>query len=324
VIDGEFLASREWTATFWEVGTWKEQTPLVAYAPLGLAFSPDGRTLATASVEGIRLFELATHRERAHTRPRGYPGGGILQFSITGRWLAWQSDGTTIHVWDVHGGNLLGPITGHDDSVTGLAFTADERALVSSSNDSTILIWDIAACAAHLPRVKVGDLDQAWQALTNDDAKAAYDAMRALAASPTAAVKRMIKELKPAAPLDAKRIAAFLRDLDSEKFEVRERATRGLEQLGDPVAATLKRFLTGNPSLEASRRVAGVLAKVTGMVRDPEQLRQLRALELLERVGDDEAQRVLEAIAKGAPEARLTREARTSLERLSRRTAVGP
>jgi hypothetical protein len=50
----------------------------------------------------------------------------------------------------------------------------------------------------------------------------------------------------------------------------------------------------------------------------------LRAVEVLERIGNAEARRVLEALAKGAPEARLTREARTSLERLLGRTAAAP
>jgi WD40 repeat protein len=50
-----------------------------------------------------------------------------------------------IDVWDLQRGELLGTFTGHDDAVTGLAFTADDRALASSSDDSTILVWDLAA-----------------------------------------------------------------------------------------------------------------------------------------------------------------------------------
>jgi truncated hemoglobin YjbI len=76
-------------------------------------------------------------------------------------------------------------------------------------------------------------------------------------------------------------------------------------------------------SLEKRRRIEQLLA-APRIVQAPEQIRALRALEVLERIGNAEARRVLGAIAKGAPDARLTREARTSLERLLRRTAVVP
>ena len=48
-------------------------------------------------------------------------------------------------------------------------------------------------------------------------------------------------------------------------------------------------------------------------------LRWLRALEVLEQVGTAPARKVVEALAHGAPEAWLTREARATLRRLARR-----
>jgi RNA polymerase sigma factor (sigma-70 family) len=313
----QFAATEHGRVRFWDVGTWKEHPGLAAYAPLGLAYSPDGRTLATASVEGVRLFELATHRERSHVRPDGYPRGA-LQFSPTGRWLAWTGSSRTIHVWDVHRGEMLGSFRGHDDAVTGLAFAADDRALASSSEDSTILVWDVAGPAAKKPPLKAGDVGPAWQALAGDDAKAAFQAIRVLASSPEAAVKRIARHLQPAAPLDPKRIDAYLRDLDSPRFADRERATRDLEQLGDQAAAALERFLAGRPSPEARRRAEQALAKARKPARDSGRLRQARALEALERIGGDGARRVLEALAKGAPDATLTRDAKVTLGRMRR------
>lgn len=94
----------------------------------------------------------------------GIPLGG-LRYSATGRWLAWVNGQTTIQILDVHRGDLLTPFTGHDDAITGLAFRADERALASSSDESTILLWDVAQAAVRQPPAKGGDIEQAWRAL---------------------------------------------------------------------------------------------------------------------------------------------------------------
>jgi hypothetical protein len=55
-----------------------------------------------------------------------------------------------------------------------------------------------------------------------------------------------------------------------------------------------------------------------------ESLRPFRALEVLEHLGTPEAQQVLESLAQGAPEARLTQEAKASLERLAKRSVAKP
>jgi WD40 repeat protein len=313
----QFAATGEGIVRLWDVGTWKEQPGLSAYAPLGLAYSPDGRTLAAASVEGVRLFELSTRGERAHVRPQGYPWG-VLRFSPTGLWLAWTSGSQQICVWDVHRGELLGPFTGHDDAITGLAFTADDRALVSSSADSTLLVWDIAGAAAKKSSPKPGDVDQAWRALSGKDAQAAYQAIRILSSSPDATIALLARHLHRVDTIDTKRIDACLHALDSDKFEQRERATRELEQLGEQAWASLDHFLAGQPSLEARRRAEQILEKVRDMPRNPDQLRELRALEALEWMGGDGARRLIAALAKGAPDARLTRAAKAALGRMCR------
>jgi hypothetical protein len=52
----------------------------------------------------------------------------------------------------------------------------------------------------------------------------------------------------------------------------------------------------------------------------PPCLRELRAVEALERIGSAEARHLLEAVASGPPDALLTREARMALERLRRKS----
>ncbi len=313
-----FAVSDHGQVRFWDVATWKEQpTSLAAFGNMGLAFSPDGRTLAAACVDGVRLYELASRRLRVYLPPTDYPTPGVMRFSPDGRWLAWIGNSGVIHLWDVHRG-ALAALSGHDGAVTDLAFTADRRALVSASDDTTLLVWDLAHFAAKCTPPKPGDVDQAWRALAGDDAKAAYEAIRVLAASPDAAVRRIGRHFQSASPADVKRIRACLRDLDDAEFAVRERATRDLERMGDQAVAALERFLAGKPSLEARRRAEHLLAQVRGATLELDRLREVRALEALERIGNDDARRLLETLARGAPDACLTRDAQQTLDRLRR------
>ena len=75
--------------------------------------------------------------------------------------------------------------------------------------------------------------------------------------------------------------------------------------------------------MEARRRLEHVLNTVTD-VPGPEIVRTIRAIMALERICSPEAQGVLEALARGAPGARETEEAKASLERLKQRASRMP
>ena len=70
------------------------------------------------------------------------------------------------------------------------------------------------------------------------------------------------------------------------------------------------------PSAELRVRAARLLDKFAGKVPAPDVLRRQRALEVLEHIGTAEARALLEEIARGAPEAGLTREAKAALLRV--------
>ena len=90
--------------------------------------------------------------------------------------------------------------------------------------------------------------------------------------------------------------------------------------MGRPAEPALRKALDGQPSPEVRRRVRQLLNKLAA-VPSGERLRALRALEALEQIGTPPAREALEALARGAPEARLTQEAKASLERVARRPA---
>ena len=109
-----------------------------------------------------------------------------------------------------------------------------------------------------------------------------------------------------------------MKDLDSDRYVTRERATRELEKLGELAEPALRSALNRQPSLETRQRLESLLQKLDP-IRDPESLRSLRAIEVLEHIGSAEAQTLLQQLARGAPEARLTQEAKASCVRLLNR-----
>jgi hypothetical protein len=116
----------------------------------------------------------------------------------------------------------------------------------------------------------------------------------------------------------------MLGQLDSKRFAVREKATQQLEQLGERASPALRKALAAGPALEVRQRIEQLLEKLSKPVASTDLLRGLRAIEILEQVGTATARQVLESLARGDPEARLTRDARDALARLSARNRVGP
>jgi hypothetical protein len=312
----------------------------------GAVFTPDGRSLALDIEDGtVTLWELATGKERRRygTKPnlladRPLPGAPpgfalpipdadpvLLAISPDGRLLA-HSRGREVRVWDVGWAKELGRLTGHQGAVLAGAFAPDGKTLTTAGADTTALVWDVAAIsrgAAASRGVTVEDRDTVVAALAGDDAGRGFNAVLALAAAPRQAVPLLGKLLQPAMPVEAKQLAGLLADLDSSDFRKRESATRELARLGEQAEPALRKALEGRPALETRRRLEALLEKASELWRNPspERVRMLRSLEVLERAGTEEARQVLEALARGAPGARLTEEAKASTERLARRVA---
>jgi WD40 repeat protein len=109
----------------------------------GLAFSPDGKRLASAAKDNTaRLWDISAARELV--RLRGHRGPvRCVGFSPDGRLLATGGRDTTVALWDGSSGKAIARLHGHRGPVHSLAFTADSRRLVSGSWDRSIRIWDV-------------------------------------------------------------------------------------------------------------------------------------------------------------------------------------
>lgn len=294
-----------------------------------LAFSPDGRLLISNNSNNkrtikdgqskamLQLWETATAAEVL-----SLPGADInnrVAFSPDGRLLALTGAAQQIRIYDLARRREQQRFQGFDAAVTWLAFSPDGQRLISGLSDSTLLIWEVAAPA---PPGKLDAVSaaRAWDDLSGNDAARAFRARGALAAAPDAALPLLTKRLHPAQPADPQRLRRLLTDLESEQFAVRDKAQKELENLGDLAEQALRQTLAHKPTLEVRRRVQTVLERLHGPLTRPELLQALRAVAVLEDIGTPEARRLLKELAQGAPEARLTREARESLRRIASRS----
>jgi hypothetical protein len=314
---------------------------------LGVAFgfSPNGHVVAVVANGGaVTGYEVATGEKRYELRPaaegnvalypseisggvmavntlgRGNATAGGIGFTADGRFALVAAGGPVVRVWDTLTGLETGQLKGHSGSVSVLRVGPAGRSLVTGSVDTTALVWDLG----NLPRVEVAremplaadELEHAWGDLARPDAAAGFAAARKLLTDRKQAVELLKDRLRVVPAAEDARITQLVADLGGA-FDVRRKATAELERLGEVAAPHLRKALEGNPPLEARQRVERLLEKATVQKPHGDQLRELRSVELLELAATPEAKSVLDALAKGAPAARLTREAKAAAERLA-------
>ncbi|KAJ5157505.1 Pfs NACHT and WD domain protein [Penicillium canariense] len=115
-----------------------------------VAFSPDGKTLASASRDcTVKLWVTATGAPQQTLEGHSNWVNDVV-FSPNGKTLASASADHTIRLWGTMTGSLQRTFEGHYDSVRAVAFSPNGKILVSASSDYTVRLWDTATGGSYM------------------------------------------------------------------------------------------------------------------------------------------------------------------------------
>ena len=297
------------TIHLWDLATGKEfkRFKRGGRGAIGLVFSPDGRTLLeTTGSAKFYLWEVASGEQRRAVPNPSFGVSGAI--SPDNRFIALGQGsftpkitalGIAINIYDAAADRFLVALTGHEGPIRSLSFSPDGRFLASGSRDMTGLVWDVAAVAGTGLPVGLTANERAvcWADLAGT-AKEAYTSIWKLAGDKET-VNFLRENLQPSAPsTDAKEVQKLVVSLSSEQVAVRLQATKELAKLGLAAEGELRKAISPGLTLETQRRLEKLLSSIAN-----DQLRAIRAIEVLESINTPPARQLLETLSKGRADA---------------------
>jgi WD40 repeat protein len=123
-----------------------DKTLMPVGSAFSLTFTHDGQQLIAGTsnrTDTIRVFDLKAQPVASIKTPHTHTNGGAVLMSPSGRWLA-ATVNHLIGVYEWPSRKLVRVLRGHTGTVEALAFTPDERHLVSAAHDSTARVWKLA------------------------------------------------------------------------------------------------------------------------------------------------------------------------------------
>ncbi len=175
--DGRYLAAGE-VSDRSAVFLWKLDNPLQPRLLTGIfgsvtsvAFSTDGRTLATCSSyeRGVRLWDFTSGRLLRTTGGHAF-GTLAAAFSPDGTTLASVGGDGNARLWNVNTGKLLDVLNGHAPGLNYVAFAAQGRILAAAGLfDNDIRIWQLSV-APQGEKLDLANAHDAGQSVVVDSA----------------------------------------------------------------------------------------------------------------------------------------------------------
>jgi WD40 repeat protein len=296
-----------------------------------VAFSPRGKVIAFYDIR-LHLADAGTGKEIRVLGDAKKPSTILaMAFSPDGWTLATGAYNGEVTLWDLPTGEPLCRWTEHDGRVTSLAYSPDGKYLVTGGDDKTPLVWYVQPYArtgvpplqvVEKPEEPSAEMRELWKKLGDEDAKVAYDAILTLVGRPREAVP-LLSYYLAAAPSQAQ-AERLVADLKSSRAAVVEDAQMKLEALGADAVPALREALKKERNRRLRRRLQRVLRRLPTQASPTpkDRLRQLRAIEVLEKIGTPEAREVLRRTLSNTTDGKLREEITRTLQRLSKQATA--
>jgi WD40 repeat protein len=324
--DGKTLAilGSDHEIRMWEVATGEQRCRFQAtQSGVGvLEFTPDDRFLAAACAdESVRIWDALTGK-RVRSLVGHFGAIEALAVSPDSRRLASGGADGVIHIWDLGAGRRERRLEGHRGPITALAFAPDGKRLASAGKDTTVLVWDLTAPPRQAPAPPRGRLDHCWEDLGRAEGRMSFRAMTELIGAPGHAIVLFRTHLAPVPSIKGAVIEGLIAELRHDKYAVREQATKELAKLEERARPFMIKALAGKTDGELAKRLQYLIDLLDAPPAEPDHLRGLRAVEVLERIGTPAALQLLDEWAQGDAHARLTQLGRQAGRRVRQRLNV--